>query len=278
MPVVGGLRTVAALFSLAVLVGGCGNDDGRLPAARVSASNTYLEAVARELLGPTEPVLPLAGPGTCPGHFDISPAQVALLRRCRILLRFDFQKHFDEKLKRAVAEGLVIVPVRIEGGLCEPDSYLSACRQVGEALFSAGLMSRAAVDERLAEISSRITKAGQQARRRIQQAGLSGVPVLASNHQARFCRWLGLDVVATFPAADDPDRLGRAVQLGKAHGVRLVIGNVPEGVFVPNRLAKAIGAKVVMFDNFPSPQTRRHAFEAMLLGNVEKLLRLKAES
>ncbi|NLF33284.1 MAG: hypothetical protein GX591_20660, partial [Planctomycetes bacterium] len=111
--------------------------------ASVAATNSMLECAVRDLLGEAAPVLRLAEPGMCPGHFDIRPSQVEALRRCRLLVRLDFQQSLDRRLAGAVGDGLTIAEVRPGGGLCEPDSYLTACRQTADALVAAGLLDRA---------------------------------------------------------------------------------------------------------------------------------------
>ena len=264
--------TVPSLLCGVLLLIGCGRSDPSQPPVDVAVTSPYLAAVVRDLLGPDEPIFSLMGPGCCPGHFDISPRDVVQLRRCRVLLRFDFQKYLDQKLQKAADEGLRIVPVRIVGGLCEPDSYRSACRQVVGALVEAGLLDHTAADARLAEIDVRVAAAAKTARNDVIRAGLARAIVLAGDHQAKFCRWLGLEVAATFSDADNPGQINRAVQAGRTRGVALVIGNVPQGPVIADRLAVALGAKVVMFDNFPFGEKRRDGFDKLLRRNVKRLI------
>ena len=260
-----------SLLVILPLLVGC-RGDTQQPEADVASAGSYLTAAVRDLLGPNAPVDSLAGPGNCPGHFDISPHQVARLARCKVLFRFDeFQSGFDRKLQQAVDRGLRIVPVKTPGGMCEPDTYLAACRQIADALVTAEMLSRRAADARLAEIETRLKTTAAQVRRRMASSGLSGAAVLAGNHQELFCRFLGLNVVGVFSAADAPAEMNRAVRKGKENAVKLVIGNVPQGRTVPDRFARELNARVVMFENFPSLAPGRERFDAMLLTNLDRL-------
>ena len=255
----------------AVLSLGC-QDDHPTPSAQLAATNTLLECAARDLLGGSTSVLRLAEPGSCPGHFDIRPSQVAQLRQCRLLLRLDFQKSLDRKLARACQQGLRIAEIRVPGGLAEPDSYLAACDQAADAMVSAGLLSAGQAEERLERIRQRIADAAARSRARV--VPLKDTPVLASGHQAAFCRWLGLRVVETFAGADTAaaGRLNRAVVAGEQAGVTLVIANRPEGRRVADALAERLGAATVVFGNFPAPDQGQSAFDDLLAANLRALL------
>ena len=240
--------------------------------ADVAASNSMLECAAKDLLGEATPVLRLAEPGMCPGHFDLRPSQVEQLRHTRVLLRLDFQKSLDSKLASAADEGLHIAEVRVSGGLSEPDSYLQACRQTADALIAAGLLDRAAADLRLAVIRKRVQ---QTAARCLEQVeGLRGAPVVASTHQQAFCKWLGLRPVAEFSAADSAraSQIERAIRQGQQAGAMLVIANRPEGRRLADALAERLGARVAVFGNFPSLDAGHASFDDLVEANVRALL------
>jgi len=268
------LRTaMGALVSLAASMAGCGDESGP-PPAQVAAANPYLEAIARELLGPAEPVLCLSGPGMCPGHFDIRPSQVARLRGCRLLLRFDFQASLDGKLSPLAEKGLRILPVRPSGGLCVPDTYLAAAGQVADGFAEAGLLSDGRARQRLADLETRLAACGRQVKKQLADAQLAGSPVIASQHQAGFCRWLALRVRATFSSSDQASvgELEQAVRAGKASAVRFVVANRPEGRKAADALADRLAARVVVFDNFPDTTAGGRSFEGLLRTNVKALL------
>lgn len=240
----------------------------------VATTTSYLEAAVRDLMPEGVRVVRLAEPGTCPGHFDIRASQVAEIRRCRVLFRFDFQQALDAKLVGDKISAPRIVAIRIPGGMGEPDSYRSACHQVAEALIRSGLLSRDQATAHRHSIDARLDALSREVRRRIAEAGLVGMPVVASRHQQAFCAWLGFRVVATFGAADTAgvQEIERALAAGRASGVKLVVANRPEGRRAADALAGGLGAYVVVLENFPSMQGSGPAFDAMVRANVHALL------
>lgn len=270
------LRTLATRLASLTLVAlccpGCDRRSSGEPAALVAASNAYLESAVRDLLGDDRPVLALAEPGMCPGHFDIRPSQIERLRACRLLLRFDFQESLDRKLAELARGGLRIVPVVLEGGLCEPDTYRAACKQVADALVERGMLGREAADQRLIAVEQWMAGNTAWARQSITKAELQGRAVVTSEHQAAFCRFLGLDVVATFTGADTASvrEIDAAIRKGKS--AKLVVANLPEGRGLADALAERLGAKVVVFGNFPDAASHHGRFDGLFRDNVGRLI------
>ncbi len=258
-------------FCLPVLIvaAGCGRKETSPPPA-VATSTSYLECAAREFLEDGEPVLRLAGPGMCPGHFDIRPSQIEQLRTCRMLLRQDFQASLEAKLSDLKAAGLQIASIKIPGGLCEPESYLCACRQTADAFVAAGLLDRPAADDRLEKVAERMASLGEWAKGQMEAAKLKDAPVLAGKHQAAFCRFLGLNVVATFRGSDTAgiSEIDAAVRSARSAGAKIIIANLPVGRRLADSLAERLGAKVVVFGNFPTGD----GFDKLIRDNVTKLV------
>ncbi len=238
----------------------------------VAVTTSYLECAVRDLLGDSIPVFRLAEPGMCPGHFDIRPSHVRQLRQCRLLLRFGFQDSMESQL--VGAGDLAVSPINPGGGMCVVDSYRQSCQQVAAALVGRGLLAQDAAERRLTEIDARLDDLASESRARIRQAGLSGRPVVASGHQAAFCRWLGLEVVAALGGSDSASvkQVDRAVAAGRAAGCGIIIANRPEGTQLAELVAGALDARLVVFDNFPDLSSRQRTFDALVLGNVDRLI------
>jgi len=269
------MRFAALLVVLlsAVLLGCQESSRSGLPS--LATTTSYLEAAARDILGNDVNVVRLAEPGTCPGHFDIRPGQVQELRRCRALLRFDFQKALDEKLAGRGTQGPAVAEIALRSGMCVPGSYLAACRQVADHLIAQGLLSRADAEAKLQLIGARIEALAREATNQVARAGLAGTPVIASSHQRDFCEWLGLRVVASFRSADTASisEIERAIEAGTAGQARLVIANLPEGRRTADALAGRLKGRVVVFENFPALDQGRVSFDAMLRSNLDALLK-----
>lgn len=266
------LRVVLAGLAAAACGVACDPAATGTGSASLATTTSYLEAVARDLLGDDLPVLRLAEPGTCPGHFDLRPGQARALRRCRVLLRFDFQQALDQFLAGR-ADGPTVVAVRLPGGLGLPASYLAACRQVADHLVTLGWLDADRAAARLDAIAARLDRLAGELTRQLAQTGLTGWPVLTSPHQREFCEWLGLRVVGTFRAGDITGirELEAALEAGRTGTVRAVIANRPEGTRAAEALAARLGVPVVVFDNFPPARDGRVRFDPMLADNVQAL-------
>jgi zinc transport system substrate-binding protein len=266
------LCTLVCLL-VAAVAAGCGQvAPATNTGADVAVTSPYLEAVVRDLLGQSVSIVPLAGPAMCPGHFDMQPSQIERLVSCRLVLRFDFQDALADKLAARLGEGATIVAIPTSGGMCDPDGYVDACHRGADALVDAGLLSRADADSRLAVVARRMAELATWMNAQIDAAHLRGTPVLASQHQEAFCRLLGLNVVATFSAADSAtaSAMEDAVAASEKAGVKWIIANLPEGRRMADVLADRLGATVIVFGNFPEPDEEQ-SFDALVRRNVNHL-------
>ncbi len=264
-------RAIILCSVMLVAAGGC-QDDGEDTPADVAVSSTYLAAAVRDMLGPDAAVDCLAGPGNCPGHFDVAPDQVARLAGSRVLLRFAFQKHLDAKFQAATDRGLRIVEISTQGSLGLPETYLSACRQVANALVQHDLLTPEQASQRIETIQGRVREPWQAARQEIAQQPEPRRRALVAAHQAGLAEALGLEVMATFSGRDDPAELQRAAQAVNGASDILVIGNVPQGPAAAEKLADALNGRAIMFENFPADVARVDAYDEMLRTNVGRVI------
>jgi ABC-type Zn uptake system ZnuABC Zn-binding protein ZnuA len=270
---------LAFLAAFAFLVAGCENKTGGENHAEIAVTNSYLGCAVRDLCGDDTQVLCLAPPGMCPGHFDISPLQVRRLCSCRILLLFDFQKQMAETLSRVKERGLKTAIVKETGDLCVLDTYLAVCREVSDVLSSEYPEMNARYQQRLEVIEKDLKDLQEELLEKVRQAGISSARVLASNHQADFARWLSLDPIATFVGSDIETVAGieHCIKKAKGQDVRFVIANKQEGTALAKALAERLGARAVVFSNFPELSDGAGGFDKLLRANVDELLRAGAE-
>lgn len=270
--------SVAFLTLTALALGGCRDGLGAEGAADIAVTNSYLECAVRDLAGDDLKVMSLVPPGMCPGHFDISPAQVRRLRSCRMLLLFDFQQKVEANLTRLRDNGLKTALVVGPTGLCLPDAYLAVCREVAERLSDAYPERASQFEERLAAIERRLADLSEEVLASVQQSPAAGAQVLVSNHQVEFARWLGLEPVATFLGSDieTVSNIDHCLQQAAGHDVRFVIANQQEGTSLAVALAQRLGARAAVFSNFPQEVTDDAGFDALVRANVASLLEAAA--
>ncbi|MCX8109595.1 MAG: hypothetical protein N3G20_12420, partial [Verrucomicrobiae bacterium] len=268
-------RGVIAVCVLTASLAACGQRGKFAFTPQIAVTTSYLEAAVCDLLQTQVVVLRLSEPGTCPGHFDLRPSEARMARSCRLVLRFDFQKSLDPKLSAGTQEsGPKICEINPPDGMCRPETYLSVCEQVAKCLSEAGLIDSIQAEARLGTIRSRLEILASKAQRCMSEAGLHGRPVIASHRQEMFCKWLGLKVVGTFRGADTSSigEIENALKAGKLANVGLVIANSPEGRRAADSIASRLGAKVVLFDNFPRPKNGAVSFDEMVIANITRLV------
>ena len=219
------------------------------------------------------PVLRVCPPGTCPGHFDITPGSIGRLQHCRLLFMFDFQQSIADKLSALPGSGPELAPVKVPEGLCVPSSYLEACQVVHGVLARVQPDTKVKYDEALKRTRARLAELERASHERVEKAGLKGANVVSSKHQAAFCRWLGLEVVATYAGGESasPAALQSLVADAKQAHVGLVIANLQEGRQFGRAIAEQVGAELVVFSNFPSMQDGEDSFDALVQHNLAQL-------
>lgn len=268
------LACILVSLTLGCILTGCESKAGEQNQPEIAVTNSYLQCVVRDLYADDVDVLCLAPPGMCPGHFDISPAQVKQLCECKILLLFDFQKSGEESLSRIKENGLKTAFVKTPPGLCVPEAYVATCREVCNILSSQYHQRAARYAERLQIIEKRLENLNDEFPTEIKQSGLHSTKVLASNRQAQFCNWLGLETVATFVGSDAEtvSNIDHCLRKAQEQGVKFVVANKQQGTGLAKALAQRLGVKVVVFSNFPALDGGRNPFDRLVRQNVKALL------
>jgi ABC-type Zn uptake system ZnuABC Zn-binding protein ZnuA len=190
-------------------------------------------------------------------------------------LLFDFQRQVVQTLSRVKQRGLKTALVVGKGGLCVPDTYLAVCRQVSDILAKEYPEMADHYEQRLQKIEKDLKILSQELQGKIQQAGISSAKVLASNHQADFLNWLGLETIETFVGSDIETTAGvdRCISKARGQGVRFVVANKQEGTELAKALAERLKASAVVFSNFPEFVGQKRGFDQLLRTNVDALLR-----
>ena len=195
-----------------------------------------------------------------------------------MLLLFDFQSQVESTLSRLKDKGLKTHLIQGPTGLCVPDSYLGACREVAAILASEYPQRADALALRLDEIEQRLGTLSGELRKTVADSGSASAGVLTSHHQAKFAEWLGLETVATFIGSDTETvgHIDHCLKQAAGADVRFVIANRQEGTALAQALAERLKARAVVFSNFPARVADGPGFDRLLRDNVEHLLKAVA--
>jgi zinc transport system substrate-binding protein len=256
------------------LLSGCNGESSDVSQPEIAVTNSYLQCVVDDVCDSEIGILSLASPGMCPGHFDISPSQVNQLRKCKILLLFDFQKSVEESLSRLKENGLKTYLVKTSPGLCIPDTYLAACNEVARILSSEHPDRANRFRQQVKKIEERMRKLSMELKAEIEESSSESIKVLASEHQAHFADWLGLETIATFVGSDIETitNINSCLKTAQGQNVEFVIANKQEGTSLANALAERLQAKAVIFSNFPEANISEGGFDSLLRSNVKAIL------
>ena len=237
----------------------------------VVVTTSLIATAVRDVAGDAVDIETLMPAGTCPGQFDLEPQQVRRVRSAVLVIRHDMQGFLDSRLAAAGVPAAAVIAPPFSDPFNVPENYAEYCAKVAAELARRVPTVASVCGPRLAAIRAQAERTTEEVRRRAQP--LAGVPVVAAAFQAGFLRWLGLDVVATFPPADDPPPgvLKTAVASGRAHGAALVVGNEQNGRRVPAAIAQALGVEVAMLSNFPA-RTEAGAYWELVQANLHVLL------
>jgi ABC-type Zn uptake system ZnuABC Zn-binding protein ZnuA len=237
----------------------------------VVVTTSLIATAVRDVAGDTVEVETLMPAGTCPGQFDLEPQQVRRVRTAVLAIRHDFQGFLDSRFAAAGVPADAVIAPAFGEPFNVPANYAEYCSKISAELARRVPAVAGVCGPRLAAIRAEAERMTEEMHRQAQP--LAGMHVVAAAFQASFLRWLGLDVVATFPPADDPPPgvLKTAVATGRASGAALVVGNEQNGRRVPAAIAQALGVEVAMLSNFPA-HSATGAYGELVEANLKVLL------
>ncbi|MDI6754718.1 MAG: zinc ABC transporter substrate-binding protein [Thermodesulfobacteriota bacterium] len=262
---------ISAFFAAwAPMAGGISSD--RQPV--IAASTTMIASLLQDIGGKEFQILTILPPASCPGHFDLKPNDLRLLRRAELIICHPFQQAMQKVLKQHLPaeDRWLILPE--EKSLTVPDQYIKT-----------GLYLLQNLRDRFPEKASYLNHHWTQREDEIQRLkmaiqgtfgvkGVSSFPVIVSVRQKEFVEFWGFPVIGRF---DDPEgtsmpKLGELIQNGRRAKVRAIIGNLQSGDRQAFLLSEKIGAPLVMLSNFPGGEPGTVSYLELLQANCSRLL------
>ncbi|MGC9018719.1 MAG: metal ABC transporter substrate-binding protein [Candidatus Bipolaricaulaceae bacterium] len=218
----------------------------------VVATSEVFGSLTRTIGGEEVLVITIIPAGFCPAHYDLRPSDFLHLSQAKLVLYHGFEPWMDRLLANVNPEAMVL---KLGGPWNYPEALAGKAKAVAEAL-SKILPEKAEIfEQNLTSFLSALEALSQEIQNKAQELGLSTVPTIVMAWQESFARWLGLNVVATYPPEErlSVKDLVALAEKGRESGVKLVIDNLQSGASFGGRLAHAIGAVHVVLTNFPGP-------------------------
>jgi len=212
-------------------------------------------------------VIRLIPPGSCPGHFDLNPGMVPVLRRAVVVVRHNFQGNLEENIARMGADDVVMVPVSVSGSLLVPSSYAILTGQMADVLSRVFPEHR--TELRHAADRTSIRMSGLAVSLLLQAGAWKNTPVIASINQKEFCEWLGFRVVGVINRPEDMSP--RDFEKLIATNAKLVIGNLQEGAEAALSLGRRKGIPVAILSSFPDVEGYGTGFDRLANENIKRI-------
>jgi zinc transport system substrate-binding protein len=212
-------------------------------------------------------VVRLIPPGSCPGHFDLSPRSLPDLRSATVIVRHQFQGFLETRLLEMGVEDATVVVADAGGSLLIPEHYGRLVRRVGDIISDLAPGRESDIDSAVAGVQSRMHELESAIAAR--RGPWRGAKVLASFQQAQFCRWLGLDVVAEIGRPEDTSPRDFEGLLERRPA--MVIANLQEGLEAASVIADRLNVPLVVFSNFPGADGYGLDYDGLVTSNLDRL-------
>lgn len=241
---------------------------------RIVAGTTLIADIVHDLL-PQAEVRTLIPGGACPGHYDIRPGDVRLLRDADAIYLHAWQTaqpHITTLLDAAQTQRQ---PVALPdaGNALLPENNLLLTRHIAAELAELFPQHKRDISARAAARRRAVTTTAQALKTRLAASGVAEMRVVCAAMQEPLAHWAGCKVVTAFPrpASMTPQQMAKVIAAGRGAGVRLVLDNLQSGDG-GHGLAEALGARRVILSNFPGGFADTPTWEATMRDNVRRLL------
>ncbi len=234
---------------------------------KVVCSTTVLGSVVRDLAGDSVDVEVIAPPNICPGHYDARPSDAYAVAGADLILYHGIEPWVEE-LRRASGSGAPVV--KVKGGWNTPGELKLMYINVSRILdLHLGLSTSAKLEKCLKAID----ETSEELRRIAEREGFSGKPVVSMMFVADFLRFLGFEVVATFPP---PERVSAKLfesilRNATERKALLIVDNLQSGTEIGYRVASQVNAVEVALSNFPESPPELRNMTQVMMWNAERL-------
>lgn len=243
----------------------------------IIAGTTHIEDITSDLLKKRVNVSSIIPGGACPGHYDLSPADLKAANTAKgILLQpWQLKLHNIRRMLDAVElNSNGIRSVDVAGSWMHPKHQKEATRVLMRILSELIPQSKELIARRGAARIARVSLLSSTLKSRLESNMSSVIPVLANEMQRDFLKWSGCSVVAHYGTIDQlsPREMGNLIAKARQSSVKLVVDNLQSGGGIADQMAKELGVPYVTLSNFPGASDRGETWDETFTDNVERLL------
>ena len=265
---------VVAISLITILLTGCSTASAAK--LKVVTSTSLLAYITQQVGSDRVEVINLIPPAQHPGNFNVRPSDVETLASAKLFLLHGWpgEGYADKFIASANNPNLTVVKASVEGNWMIPSIQATAADKVAAALSQVDGKNNSAYGKSAEQYKQRIAAKETEIKAKLQKANIAQVNVIASQRQADFLQWTGLNVVATYtgPNALNPQTVKELVDKGRVAKVTLVIDNLQDGKDACKAIAEELGAKQINLSNFPGGFSNTETWEKAIDKNIELIL------
>ncbi len=260
-------------YSLTVMPSDIHTSDDSKPL--IVTTTTVLSSIVEDIAGGLVDVQYIVPPSLCPGHYDVKPSDVDLIRNASLILKHGLlfgERWFDELINMANQSGdLDVDIVDVGTDWNTPSAARQLYINVADALSSVLGID---VSTRLDKCLQAINETEERLIEISQNNSFEDTPVVVMEWQKNFVEFLGFDIVAVFGPSEkvSEEDIVEIEENATESGAKLVIDNLHSGVSLGERIAEDIGAVHVVLINFPGVVPEANNLTQMMLHNAKQLL------
>jgi len=235
----------------------------------IVVTTSMLEEAVREIIPASAAIetIRLIPPASCPGHFDLSPRIVPILRNAAIVIRHDYQDTLEKKISGLGAGDIKTIALSTPGSLLIPGNYQAFAGEVASVFI---LEFPGYRDEFLNAVESLRNKT-ELMTEDIQKRSeaWSGHTVIAAVMQKNFCEWLGFSIAGVIKRPENTSP--RDFEKLLATNPSIIIANLQEGTQAAISLGEKLHVPVAILSNFPDVEGYGNGYSELIETNMEKI-------
>jgi zinc transport system substrate-binding protein len=259
---------------LAPLLGSCA--PAKTSQLKVVTSTSLLTYIVQQVGGDKVDVVNIVPPAQHPGDFDVKPGDIQTLASASLFLLHGWpgEGYADKLIASANNPNLTVIKANVNGNWMIPSVQMAATDKVAGILAQVDSKNASAYQKSAEEYKQRIQKKEADIKASLAKANISQVNVIASDRQAEFLQWAGLNVVAQFNTTDmdKSEVVQELVDKGRQANVTLIVNNLQDGKDAGKAVAQELGAKNLNLSNFPGGFSNTETWEKAIDRNIELIL------
>jgi len=240
-----------------------------LPQHLVVATHAVLGELAAVVGGEAVIVSTIIPSGFCPGHYDLSPGNLASLLEADLVIYSGIEPWVEQLGEHTQANALAQLP----GPWNSPSAAAAQLNAIAELLSDRMPEHAEAIQSRRDAYLDSLTALESELLSRAEEVGTAGIPVLCMQWQSGFVSWLGFEIAESFapPSTLSLRDLIALANQGVEASAQVVIDNLQSGIEFGAKLAREVGAVHAVLTNFPGALPQTASLLDMLRRNAEAL-------